>query len=109
MCISPFFVQSSSPWSSRENLRSPGSPRGSPQHPQSHSPQPPYDTLDASRKSSQTGTSGNYKMVTAKFSCHKFWIIATITFGSHFFSFGMSELFAVVFFLASRVGLTVTI
>ncbi|KAG0714005.1 MAP kinase-activating death domain protein [Chionoecetes opilio] len=44
--------QSSSPLGSLENLRSPGSPRGSPLPP--HSPQPPYDSSDCSRKSSQS-------------------------------------------------------
>ncbi|XP_069988805.1 MAP kinase-activating death domain protein isoform X16 [Penaeus vannamei] len=44
--------QSSSPLGSLENLRSPGSPRGSPLPP--HSPQPPFDGSDCSRKSSQS-------------------------------------------------------
>ncbi|XP_069171410.1 MAP kinase-activating death domain protein isoform X23 [Procambarus clarkii] len=44
--------QSSSPLGSLENLRSPGSPRGSPLPP--HSPQPPYESSDCSRKSSQS-------------------------------------------------------
>lgn len=47
------FLQSSSPLGSLENLRSPGSPRGSPLPP--HSPQPPFDGSDCSRKSSQSG------------------------------------------------------
>ncbi|XP_066959648.1 MAP kinase-activating death domain protein isoform X25 [Macrobrachium rosenbergii] len=45
--------QSSSPLGSLENLPSPGSPQGSPLPP--HSPQPPYESSDCSRKSSQSG------------------------------------------------------
>ncbi|XP_066959628.1 MAP kinase-activating death domain protein isoform X7 [Macrobrachium rosenbergii] len=44
--------QSSSPLGSLENLPSPGSPQGSPLPP--HSPQPPYESSDCSRKSSQS-------------------------------------------------------
>ncbi|XP_068224793.1 MAP kinase-activating death domain protein-like isoform X6 [Palaemon carinicauda] len=44
--------QSSSPLGSLENLPSPGSPQGSPLPP--HSPQPPYESSECSRKSSQS-------------------------------------------------------
>ncbi|XP_047739924.1 MAP kinase-activating death domain protein-like, partial [Hyalella azteca] len=44
---------SSSPWSSRENLRSPGSP----QHAAPASPLPSYDVTLSSRKSSHSGMS----------------------------------------------------
>ena len=57
-------LQSSSPWSSRENLRSPSSPRSSPQHPPPHSPQlHPDSAANMSRKSSQSGMSGNEPIV----------------------------------------------